>query len=150
MTLKENMPENWEIKILATDLDTNVLKTAIEGVYNSERLTGIDESRLKRWFQKGAGENSHKVRVKNEIRQIISFRQLNLMREWPMTGYFDFIFCRNVLIYFDKETKSMLANRYADLLQSGSYLFIGHSESLHQLNTKFELIGNTIYRKALK
>ncbi len=148
MTLKENLPENWEIKILATDLDTNVLKTAIDGVYSTERLNGIDEGRLKRWFQKGAGSNSNKVRVKSEIRQLITFKQLNLMREWPMTGYFDFIFCRNVLIYFDKETKTMLANRYADLLQSGSYLFIGHSESLHQLHTRFELIGNTIYRKA--
>ena len=67
-----------------------------------------------------------------------------------MKGCFDFIFCRNVLIYFDKETKLMLANRYAGLLKEGSHLFIGHSESLHQLDTGFSLIGNTIYKKVVK
>jgi chemotaxis protein methyltransferase CheR len=69
------------------------------------------------------------------------------MGEWPMKGPFDFMFCRNVLIYFDKETKEMLAKRYGELLASKSYLFIGHSESLHQLSTDFDLIGNTIYQK---
>jgi chemotaxis protein methyltransferase CheR len=72
------------------------------------------------------------------------------MEEWPMNGYFDFIFCRNVLIYFDRETKERLARRYGRLLKEGSYLFIGHSESLHQLDTGFNLIGNTIYKKVTK
>lgn len=150
MTLKERVPEDWDIKILATDLDTNVLATAAEGIYGLDRLGGISEQRLKRWFQRGSGSQSNKVRVKAELRQSIQFKQLNLMQEWPMKGCFDFIFCRNVLIYFDRDTKAMLAKRYASLLQDGSHLFIGHSESLHQLDTGFSLIGNTIYKKTLK
>lgn len=147
MTLKEKVPADWDIKILATDLDTNVLATASEGIYSRDRISGIGEQRLQRWFQKGVGSQSNKVRIKGELRQLIQFKRLNLMQEWPMKGYFDFIFCRNVLIYFDKETKERLAIRYQRLLKDGSYLFIGHSESLHQLNTGFELIGGTIYKK---
>lgn len=150
MTLKESLPDDWDIKILASDLDTNVLATASEGIYGLDRLAGIDEQRLKRWFQKGVGSRSNKARVKAELRQVIQFKRLNLMEEWPMNGYFDFIFCRNVLIYFDRETKERLARRYGRLLKEGSCLFIGHSESLHQLDTGFNLIGNTIYKKVTK
>ena len=150
MTLKEHLPGDWDIKILATDLDTNVLAIASEGIYSLDRVAGIGEQRLKRWFQKGSGSQVNKVRIKMELRQLIQFKQLNLMHEWPMKGVFDFIFCRNVLIYFDRETKEMLANRYADLLKEGSHLFIGHSESLHQLSTQFSLIGKTIYRKTYR
>ncbi|MDX8126282.1 MULTISPECIES: protein-glutamate O-methyltransferase CheR [Methylomonas] len=150
MTLKESVPADWTINILATDLDTNVLATAAAGIYMADRVTGIAEQRLKRWFQKGVGGQANKVRVKPELKELIEFKQLNLMQEWPLKGYFDFIFCRNVLIYFDRETKAMLANRYCGLLEEGSYLFIGHSESLHQLDTGFSLIGNTIYRKSIK
>jgi chemotaxis protein methyltransferase CheR len=147
MTLKEQVPEDWDIKILATDLDTNVLSVAAEGVYCHDRVGSIDEQRLRRWFQRGMGEQANKFRVKNELKQIIHFRQLNLMQDWPMKGFFDFIFCRNVLIYFDRDTKAMLAKRYAELLKDGAHLFIGHSESLHQLDVAFTLIGNTIYKK---
>lgn len=150
MTLKEHVPADWDIKILATDLDTNVLATASEGVYSRDRLANIDEQRLKRWFQRGVGIRTNKVRVKTELRQLIQFKRLNLMQEWPMKACFDFIFCRNVLIYFDRETKAKLASRYAGLLKDGSYLFIGHSESLHQLNTEFNLIGKTIYKKVTR
>lgn len=150
MTLKECLPADWDVKILATDLDTNVLATASEGIYSRDRIGGIDEQRLQRWFQKGTGSLSNKVRVKSELRGLIQFKRLNLMQDWPMKGYFDFIFCRNVLIYFDKETKESLANRYYGLLKDGACLFIGHSESLHQLNTEFELIGGTIYKKKTK
>lgn len=147
ISLIENVPSDWDIKILATDLDTNVLSAAAEGVYPVDRIASISEEHLQSWFQKGAGAQAHKVRVKSQLRDIIYFKQLNLMQEWPMKGYFDFIFCRNVLIYFDRTTKERLANRYAGLLREGSCLFIGHSESLHQLDTPFSLIGNTIYKK---
>lgn len=147
MTLLENVPAGWDIKILATDLDTNVLATAATGVYPMDRVEALGDKRLQRWFQKGAGANSHKVRAKEALRQIIHFKQLNLMQDWPMKDGFDFIFCRNVLIYFDRETKAKLANRYAEYLGIGGHLFIGHSESLHQLDTPFSLIGNTIYKK---
>lgn len=148
MTLKEHVPGDWTVKILATDLDTNVLATASEGIYGYDRLSGVDEQRLRRWFQKGLGHNSNKVRVKQELRQAVHFRRLNLMEDWPMKSGFDFIFCRNVLIYFDRGAKERLIGRYGALLQTGAHLFIGHSESLHQLDTEFQLIGNTIYRKS--
>jgi len=149
MILKEHVPRDWIIRILATDLDTNVLATAATGVYGIDRVSAIGERRLKQWFQRGTGAQSQKARVRNELRELISFKQLNLMQDWPMKGSFDFIFCRNVLIYFDRDTKEMLAQRYAALLKDGGHLFIGHSESLHQLDTPFKLIGNTIYKKIL-
>ncbi len=146
MTLLENVPSGWDIKVLATDLDTDVLAKAASGIYSVDRIDGLPEQRIKKWFLKSKTQ-PNKVRVRNELREIISFKQLNLIGDWPMRGPFDFIFCRNVLIYFDQNTKEMLANRFADLMASGSYLFIGHSESLHQMDTDFKLIGNTIYRK---
>jgi len=147
MTLLENLPVGWNIKILATDLDTNVLQTAASGVYSDERISGLSAERQKRWFKKGKGANANKVKVKPELQEKIRFKQLNLMSEWPMKGAFDFIFCRNVIIYFDRETKENLVNRYSTLLTTGAHLLIGHSESLHQIDTDFDLIGNTIYRK---
>jgi chemotaxis protein methyltransferase CheR len=147
ITLIENLPRDWDIKILATDLDTNVLSAAADGVYPVDRVAAISEECLHRWFQKGSGAQAHKVRVKPQLRDIVYFKQLNLMQDWPMKSHFDFIFCRNVLIYFDRITKERLANRYAGLLAEGGYLFIGHSESLHQLDAPFSLIGNTIYKK---
>jgi len=147
MTLLENVPSGWDMKILATDLDTNVLQTAASGIYNSDRVDGLASSTLKKWFKKGTGQNANKVKISQECQSLIHFKQLNLMKEWPMKPYFDFIFCRNVLIYFDRDTKERLAQRYGDLLTTGSHLFIGHSESLNQLDTDFDLIGKTIYKK---
>jgi chemotaxis protein methyltransferase CheR len=147
MTLLENVPNNWDIKILATDLDTNVLQTAKDGVYAEERVAGISEQKLKRWFMRGKSGQLGQVKVRPDLQQIIQFKQLNLMKEWPMKCYFDFIFCRNVLIYFDRETKANLAKRYANMLSSKSWLFIGHSESLSQLSSEFELVACTTYRK---
>lgn len=147
MTLLENVPSNWEIKILATDLDTNVLQTAADGIYTNDRVAGLPPESLKRWFKKGKGQHAVKVRMNRELQAIIHFKQLNLMQEWPMKSYFDFIFCRNVLIYFDRDTKERLAQRYGEFLSTGSHLFIGHSESLNHLDTGFELIGHTIYKK---
>lgn len=147
MTLLENTPSGWDIKILATDLDTNVLQTAANGVYTKDRVDGLPVNTLKRWFKRGAGNNANKVKISKECQALIQFKQLNLMKEWPFKSYFDFIFCRNVLIYFDRETKEKLAQRYGELMVTGSHLFIGHSESLNQLDTDFDLIGNTIYKK---
>jgi len=147
MTLLENVPSDWEIIILATDLDTQVLQTAADGIYSQDRVDGLAPDIVKKWFKKGKGENANKVKISQKCQNIIRFKQLNLMKAWPMKSYFDFIFCRNVLIYFDRETKERLAQRYGDLLAIGSHLFIGHSESLHQLDTEFKLLGNTIYKK---
>lgn len=147
ITLLETVPPDWSIKILATDLDTNVLATAAKGVYAKERIGGLSEQRIKKWFKKGKGTQASKVKVNPELQRIIHFKQLNLMQEWPMKDHFDFIFCRNVFIYFDLNTKKLLASRFGQLLDYGSYLFIGHSESLHQVTEEFKSIGQTVYRK---
>ncbi|MEQ1527924.1 MAG: protein-glutamate O-methyltransferase [Methylococcales bacterium] len=147
ITLLENVPSDWDVKILATDLDTNVLQTAMDGIYAEERVTGVSESRLKRWFMRGTSSQSGQVKMRPQLQQIIQFKQLNLMKDWPMKGPFDFIFCRNVLIYFDRDTKAGLAKRYAQMLADKSWLFIGHSESLNQLSNEFQLVACTTYRK---
>jgi chemotaxis protein methyltransferase CheR len=90
---------------------------------------------------------SEQVQVNSELQERITFKSLNLMHDWPMRGPFDMIFCRNVVIYFDKPTQKRLFDRYADMLVDGGYLFLGHSETMYNLSTRFELIGQTIYRK---
>ena len=147
--VREVLPagSGWDIKILATDLDSNVLRTAANGVYTEERVAGISPKRLKRWFMKGKGSNAGMVRVKSELRDLITFQQLNLMESWPIKGPFDIIFCRNVVIYFNKDTQRKLVSRYADMMTPDANLFLGHSESLFKVSDRFKLIGNTIYQR---
>jgi len=102
---------------------------------------------MRRWFQKGKGQHDGMVRLKQEVRQRISFGQLNLMDDFRLPEPMDVIFCRNVIIYFDKQTKAKLVARFANNLKDGGYLFIGHSESLFKVTEHFELVGNTVYRK---
>ncbi len=149
ITLKETIPDNagWDVKILATDLDTNVLETGSSGVYSMDRVNGISSAVLKRWFNKGKGEKEGLVRVSNELRDMIVFKQLNLMGPWPVKAGVDIIICRNVVIYFDKATQSVLFDRYAETLRSDGYLIIGHSESLHKVTDRFKSLGKTIYQR---
>ncbi|MBI5461619.1 MAG: protein-glutamate O-methyltransferase CheR [Gammaproteobacteria bacterium] len=148
MTLAESgQLSGWDARILATDIDTNVVAKARSGVYGDERIQDIAPQRLRRWFQRGGGANAGKARVAQPLRDMISFRQLNLLGPWPMQGPFDVIFCRNVVIYFDKETQRKLFARYADLLAPHGYLYIGHSETLFKISEQFRLIGGTIYKK---
>ena len=149
ITVKEtlNNMHGWDVKILATDLDSNVLQTAQNAIYSVDRVKDLPANRLKRWFRKGRGDLSNSVCVADDARELITFKQLNLMHEWPMRGPFDLIFCRNVVIYFDKPTQKILFDRYADILVNHGHLFIGHSESLYRVSDRFNLIGNTIYQK---
>nr|WP_245795384.1 protein-glutamate O-methyltransferase CheR [Thioalkalivibrio denitrificans] len=137
----------WDTRILATDIDTNVVARADTGVYPIERVRDMDSKRRRQWFQKGTGANAGKCRVHPSLREMIAFRPLNLLGPWPMRGPFDIIFCRNVVIYFDKKTQRNLFDRYADILAPGGYLYIGHSESLFRINDRFDSVGGTIYRK---
>lgn len=133
--------------ILATDLDSDVLRRAQEGVYASERVEGLDSTRLRRWFLQGTGRQAGRVRVKPELQRRLDFRQLNLVKEsWPVSGTFHCIFCRNVAIYFDKPTQARVFGRLADHLVPGGVLMIGHSESLLS-NTALKPLGQTIYKK---
>ncbi|ALG68546.1 CheR family methyltransferase [Beggiatoa leptomitoformis] len=145
MVVKETMPQGWDVKILATDLDSNVLQKADKGIYEEDRLNGLSPERLRRWFKKGVGSYAGRVIVVPELKEMILFKQLNLMDSWPIHGPFDLIFCRNVVIYFNKETQKVLFSRFADVLGADRYLFIGHSENLFQLSQRFRLLQRTMY-----
>jgi chemotaxis protein methyltransferase CheR len=149
ITLLEAMAEHlgWRTQLLATDIDSNVLARAASGVYPLERVQSLSKTLLKKWFLKGRGRCDGKVLLKPEVRRLIRFGQLNLMENWQLNSPMDVIFCRNVIIYFDKQSKIRLMERYADALKPDGYLIIGHSESLYKISDRFELIGQTIYRK---
>ena len=144
---REINSSSWDVKVLATDLDTNVLRHAKEGEYNLDRVKGIDQGRRKKWFDHQKQDDENVYHVSRKLKENITFNQLNLMKSWPMSGKFDVIFCRNVVIYFDKPTQKKLFDRYADLLNEGGYLFIGHSETLHGVTSRFNSLGRTMYRK---
>ena len=150
MVLAEALARNnstLDAKILATDLSPQALATASKGVYPLDRLGGISAERCRRWLLRGTGEYEGLASVHPQLRELVTIQPLNLLHDWPMSGPFDAIFCRNVVIYFDQPTKQRLFRRYAQLLPVGGYLFLGHSESLHGINDDFELIGRTVYRK---
>jgi chemotaxis protein methyltransferase CheR len=136
-----------DARILATDLSPQALEQARAGTYALDRMGGISEARRQRWFQRGEGAYEGYARVHPRLRELVTIQPLNLLHEWPMRGPFDAIFCRNVVIYFDKPTKQRLFERYAGLLEQGGYLFLGHSESMYGLSDSFELVGRTVYRK---
>lgn len=148
MTILEALPfqAGWDVKILATDLDSNVLARASAGIYAKGDLEDIPTEKLKRWFQRGSGNQKGFVRAKHELRELVTFKQLNLLEAWPMQGMFDAIFCRNVVIYFGPETTDELIQRFYDRLQDGGHLFLGHSERTGP-KSRFKHSGLTIYRK---
>ena len=139
----------WDYRQLASDIDTEVLAKAERGVYDTERTSTISPDLLRRYFLRGAGAKSDLVQAKRELRERITFRQINFQAEkWPLqTGtQFDIIFCRNVVIYFDKPTQKRLFARFENLLRPGGWLFIGHSESLLGISDSFVSLGRTIYQ----
>ncbi len=134
--------------IIATDIDTNVLRIAREGIYRADRIEKMSDDRMRRFFLKGKGRQLGQVRVRPELQKLIDFRPLNLLSpDWPLSGHFDAIFCRNVLIYFDRPTQKSIVNRFPSLLKPDGYLFIGHSENLSHVTSDFVLKGRTIYQK---
>ena len=147
LTLRQAIADinQWDIRILATDIDSNVLATAEEGVYDAARLAAIEPALKLRYFETVEGGS---LRVHDSIRQMIQFQQLNLLHRWPMPERFDLIFCRNVVIYFSAETKVQLVDRFADQLLPDGLLIMGHSESLYRTSDRFESLGKTVYRLA--
>lgn len=139
--------QHWDLKILATDIDSDVIAAAQEGVYPLERVSSVPEAQLRRCFRRGAGAEAGNVRIRVEIARFVTFRALNLLHDWPMRGPFDIIFCRNVMIYFDQATRERLIQRFANILAPGGYLCIGHSESIHAGTAPFKLVGKTVYRR---
>ncbi|HEY0007900.1 MAG TPA: protein-glutamate O-methyltransferase CheR [Tepidisphaeraceae bacterium] len=141
----------WDARILATDISRNVLKTAVLGRYEASRVSSIPIDFRNKYFTQCEGLSSaqHSVmQVASELRSMVTFNYLNLMDPWPFTGPFDFIFCRNVMIYFDKKTQEKLVSRFWNCLESGGVLFTGHSESLTGISHKFQYVQPTIYMKA--
>jgi chemotaxis protein methyltransferase CheR len=133
--------------VLATDLDTQVLAHAREAVYPLQAVLRLPEARQKRFFLRGAGRHEGKARVRREIAERVDFLRVNLMDgEWPVEGGLDAIFCRNVMIYFDKPTQQRLIQRFAALLGPTGLFFAGHAESLLDQGRHFRLRGQTVYQ----
>ncbi|MGF6273056.1 chemotaxis protein methyltransferase CheR [Massilia sp. UYP11] len=134
------------VQIVATDIDTNVLSTAANGVYPMERLDKMAPERLRRFFLKGKGAHEGMARVRPELRNLVTFKQLNLLADgWPLEGQFDAIFCRNVMIYFDKPTQRTILGRFVPLMKPNALLFAGHSENFLYVSDALRLRGKTVY-----
>lgn len=137
------------VEIMATDLDTRVLEIAREGIYKEEKIEKLDPQRVKRFFLRGTGKQSGLVKVRQELRDMITFQQLNLQdKKWDLRPPFDAIFCRNVMIYFDKATQLTILKKFVPLLRADGLLFAGHSESFYQADDYFRLRGKTVYQLA--
>ncbi|MBY0475487.1 MAG: chemotaxis protein CheR [Nitrosomonas sp.] len=134
------------VHILATDLDTNVLAKAQMGIYSMEKLEKLPKEKLKQFFLKGKGSHAGSAKVCPELQNMITFRQLNLLDDnWPIRGPFDAIFCRNVMIYFDKQTQYKILKKFVPLLTPDGLLFAGHSESFQHAIDLFKLREKTVY-----
>ena len=137
----------FRYKIIATDISTRVLAMAANGVYPIEQTTKVPHDILTKYFQKGLGNSAGKVKVKDDIRRQVTFQRFNLMDEFPWHGEMDVIFCRNVMIYFDRQTQEKLIGKFYNCLNKGGYLFIGHSESIASLKHDFVQVEATTYKK---
>ncbi|MCE3003913.1 MAG: chemotaxis protein CheR [Xanthomonadaceae bacterium] len=136
------------VEIVCSDVDTQVLETASRGVYPLDRVQGLDAPRLRRFFQRGTGPNEGWARVKPPLRGLVSFRPINLLHvDYGLRGPFDAIFCRNVMIYFDKPTQRAILERFRPLLAPDGLLFAGHSESFFHCADLFASCGRTVYRR---
>ena len=149
ITLLNAIPDiaKYDVKILATDLDSQMVAKAKAGVYAAERIEGIDPTIRERWFRRGSGDNAGMVRVRDDARNLLTFKQLNLLQEWPIKGPMDIIFCRNVIIYFNKDVQRRLFSRYASVQNKDGFLIIGHSENITGVTDQYSLIGRTIYQR---
>ena len=151
MTVLEAIPDvqRWDIRILATDLDLNVLACAREGIYPAERLRPIASAARERFFT--PVDSTHaRFAVTNELRRLVAIKALNLMHPFPMKGPLHVIFCRNTVIYFDRDTQRDLFTRMARLQRPGHLLFLGHSETLFRTSSAYNLVGRTVYRRAAR
>jgi chemotaxis protein methyltransferase CheR len=147
VTLEALQGGSWDLKILATDISTAVLRTAELGMYDKQRVEGVPPAIRNKYLIPNRIEGRAVFQAAPALRQVVAFRYLNLMEPWPFKGPFDFIFCRNVMIYFDKPTQQKLVERYWDCLASGGLLFTGHSESLTGITHKFRYVQPTIYAR---
>jgi chemotaxis protein methyltransferase CheR len=149
-TLMEHYGEHCpnDTMVLATDIDTDVLSRGYEGIYSDESVKCLEPGMLRKYFLRGRGQMEGQYRVNDRARKMITFRRLNLLSDsYPMKGPFDVIFCRNVVIYFDRESQTRLFKRFHHYLDDEGYLFVGHSEALTYMSDSFTLSGRSVYRK---
>jgi chemotaxis protein methyltransferase CheR len=137
----------WDARILATDIDTHMVDTARRGVYPLSGATGIPPQIRQRFTQDTRLDGEPAVAMGEELKRLVTVKPLNLLEHWPMSGPFDAIFCRNVLIYFDRRGRMQVIENFARMLRPGGYLFLGHSESLYGVSNLFRQAGPTIYRR---
>ena len=149
ITLKDALEKHgqWDVKILGTDISTRMLETARKGYYDQVRVSTVPIQQRNKYLIPSNNNHSKGFEVSKALRDIVIFRHLNLMESWPIKGPLDLIFCRNVMIYFDKPTQQNLINRYWDMLDSGAVLFTGHSESLTGIKHMYKYVQPTIYMK---
>ena len=136
-----------DVKILATDIDTDVVAKGVRGEYPANSIDEVPKPYREYFLPIEGKRDSAQVTIAEEVRKLITFRKLNLMERWPFTGNFDAIFCRNVMIYFDGATKSALVDRLTEKIKPGGWLYIGHSESLIGSHPGLRLVGRTVYRR---
>ena len=135
------------VEIIATDIDTNVLATAAAGIYPIDRIKKMSEQRVRQFFEKGTGAQEGMVRVKRALRDLIQFQPLNLLdKNWAVQDVQDVIFCRNVMIYFDKPTQSKIIERFTSLMHEDTLLLAGHSENFLYVSDQLQLLGKTVYK----
>lgn len=141
-------PPQRDCKILASDLSTRVLARATSGIYDIERVSNLPEEVVRRHFLRNHCNGNEKLKVKPHLSNMVVFRRINLMDErYPIRSPLDAIFCRNVMIYFDRPTQRQLMSRFYRYLKKGGYIFIGHSESLQWVEHQFSYVEPTIYQK---
>ena len=151
LTVLEALPRAWawDVKILASDIDTDMLSRGRDGVYTEDGLGTVPGGWRERYFLRGRGTLEGLVCARRELKELVAFRRINLRDEtWPIRTLFDCIFCRNVIIYFDRALQQGLVGRFIELLKPGGYLFLGHSESLLGMRLGLRYVGNTVYQKA--
>lgn len=150
MAIRDHVPDwqDWELRLIATDLDTQALGRARRGEYAMETVQELDRDLVRRWFLRGSGAFAGQVKIKPVLSSAVEFAQFNLVRPWsrPWGEPIDIIFCRNVVIYFDKPTQVDLFERFADTMTPGGFLYQGHSETLFQINDRFQAVGRTVYQ----
>ncbi len=152
MTLWDALPDigKWDIKILASDISTRVLAKAASGMYEEERVNQLPKDLVRRHFLCGKGPQTGQFKVRPDVAKLVAFRRINLMDPtFPIRSLLDVIFCRNVMIYFDRPTQAKLMEKFFRYLRPGGYLFIGHSESLQWIEHRFTYLQPTIYQKPL-
>ena len=148
MTAQEALGANAQLKLTASDIDSKVLATAAAGVYRLDNAKNLSQERLRRFFMKGKASNEGMVRIKPELRRMIDFIQVNLIKDdWPFQDQFDVVFCRNVMIYFDAPTQRRVLEKIHRVLKPGGMLFVGHAENFSESRDLFTLRGKTVYER---